>query len=240
MRSLSVLLGIMAVANAGCSGAPSKRVDWRVATAQLEARLSGAQTDRAQVPRLANPTDAALLRSVFDLDAIWGMAEQDFPAISERCNPVRSIGRHYARLSAGPGGPDYRDEMALGGAAFFLCVARETHAVERFTAGLPATERTPFRRAQALEAGQRIAGLLIATIGIWGEADGANGRLMQDAVVKAAPILSAALPLAQRAMVHDAIDRKLPKLNARDRATLTALSRAFQGATCAAVCTLTS
>lgn len=253
-----LLIGVAAFASANC--AQAQTIGWQDAAAQLDARLQAAQTDRSKAPRLTNPGDAALLRAVFDLDAIWAARGQPFPTLSARCDPVRSIGRTYNSLGAAPnhGGAltaaeaqvtranwtAYHDELTLSSAALLLCVAIESQAIGDFMAALPAEQQTPFRRQAAIEGRQHAANMLFAEIGMQSETRSytsvANRRMLLEALATVAPVIAETLTLAQRAAVRSAIDKQMPGLSAADSATLMSARRAFESTRCTGMCAVTN
>lgn len=256
MPRLTIFLSVAALAGAGCAAGQTAPVGWQAAAEQVTTRLNQAETDRTRLPRLANPADAALLRAVFDLDAIWAMDRQPFPDIAARCAPVRYIGRRYDSLGT-PTGPDgwsiapdkrvmrdnwvrYHDELSLSAAGLLLCITRETQAFERFAAALPADQHMPVRRNAAIDGRKRTTGQLLAQLSLQTEGRGytsiANRRLLLDAFAKAAPAIAGSLTIEQRATIRAAIDRALPGLSASDRATLAGARIAFESTRCTGLC----
>lgn len=255
MRRFAILIGLSALMGAGCSQAQVS-VGWQDAAAQLRNRLQQAQTDPAKAPRIGNPADAALLHALFDLDGIWALDSQDFPAIDTRCDPVNKIIRGLNSLGAAPnygGAPTaaeaavsernwarFPDELSLGSAASLLCVARESQAIAGFFERLPAEQLTPLRRNAAISGRQHASNALIMQIGMLSAArpyiSAENRQVLLGSMVRAAPTLADAMTLAQRAGVRAAIDRISPGLTAADAATLDGIRRAFAGTNCTGLC----
>ena len=243
MRRLAILLVAVSPVNAGCSEQPPATIDWQPAALLLDAKLHDAEKDRSKVPRLANPEDAPFLRALFDLDGIWAMDGKDFAAIGKRCDPVLRIGRRYSALAVNAAHPeklDYQDELALGSAAYLLCRGKEAQAIEQFAAALPAGERTPSRRDQAREAGERTIGFVTTVIRDStgpAYASTANHWLVLDALAKAAPFLARTLSLDQRKGVLNAIDRQWDRITVQDRTRVTTIRHAFEDTGCGTMCT---
>lgn len=260
LRHAGLVLALVAanfatLAIANQSSTPS---DWQMAAQTLFARFDSAESKSELSPRLSNPDDAILIRSVLDGDAIWSMAGQDFPAIDARCEPVRALMTRYLLRGSHPApdqimGPDqlrgsadnwktYSDEASLSFATATLCGVRETEAIGKFMLALTPEQDTSFRRHAALGGRASLTQSIWYLIGMQTEARSytslANRRLLLATLARVAPTLAPLLSLEERASIRDALDAQIPQVADVDREAMLRIRPAFEITKCTGFCAM--
>jgi hypothetical protein len=108
------------------------------------------------LPRLSDPVDSLLIRAVFDLDTLNGMAPvtvADVPYLLDACDSAKAVLKSYIFWSKDGLAPNtaanevtFTPEIVLGGTYTTVCLGDEAEAVQMFLATLPPDQLTEVRK----------------------------------------------------------------------------------------------
>jgi hypothetical protein len=166
------------------------------------------------MPRLADPVDAALIRSIFDLEKLRGLdpiAGADTPHLLDVCGAASNIWKSYLFWTKDGSPPNsannevaFAPEISLAAAYVITCYGRTADAIRLFTASLSPDQINDARRQGAEQAR---AGIMQMVMGIgisinYPHYTPGQKQLLANALEDAAPRFSAWSTTEGRAVIE--------------------------------------